>query len=142
MNHTLESRLYRWGWAFFAIVASAVILKRVFFPDFDIREVMRPCVFYTATGYYCPGCGGTRSVIALLNGRFLVSALDFPMVMYCVVVYGWFMVSHTIEKISRRRIPIGMKYSHGWIYGSLVVVIIHCVVKNIFYIKTGMAPFL
>ena len=142
MKYTLESRLDRWGLMFFALVASAVIVKRIFFPDFDIREIMRPCVFYTATGYFCPGCGGTRSVIALLNGRFLVSAVDFPMVMYCALVYAWFMVSHTIDRLSRHRIPIGMKYSHRWIYGSLVVVAVHCVLKNLFYIKTGILPFL
>ncbi len=142
MRRTLESQLYRWGWAVFIMTASAVILKKIFFPEFDIREIMNPCIFYTATGYYCPGCGGTRSVIALLNGRFFVSAVDFPMVMYCAVVYAWFMISHTIDKLSCHRIPIGMKYSHGWIYGSLVVMAIHCAVKNVFYIKTGVPPFL
>lgn len=26
------------------------------------------CVFYETTGYYCMGCGGTRSMMALLHG--------------------------------------------------------------------------
>ncbi|MEI7765932.1 MAG: DUF2752 domain-containing protein [Phycisphaerae bacterium] len=28
-----------------------------------------PCMFYTATGWYCPGCGGTRWLHALLTGH-------------------------------------------------------------------------
>lgn len=142
MNRSLESQLYRWGWIFFITVASAVIFKKIFLPDFHITEVMRPCVFYTVTGYYCPGCGGTRSVVALLSGHILVSVVDYPMVMYCAAVYAWFMISHTIDKLSHHRIPIGMKYRTAWIYGSLVVVAIHFIAKNIFYIRTGIPPFL
>lgn len=142
MKRSLESQLYRLGWIFFAAVAAAVVLKKIFFPDFHILEVMRPCVFYSVTGYYCPGCGGTRSVAALLSGQFIRSAVDFPMVMYCAVVYAWFMFSHTVDILSGHRIPIGMKFRHGWIYGSLVVVVVHCIAKNIFYIKTGIPPFL
>ena len=24
-----------------------------------------PCLFHLATGYYCPGCGGTRAIASL-----------------------------------------------------------------------------
>jgi len=32
-----------------------------------------PCLFYCATGIYCPGCGGTRAVKYLLKGEILKS---------------------------------------------------------------------
>ena len=142
MTKSLESRLYRRGWVFFIIVTGMIAIKRIVFPDFDVVKEMIPCVVYTLTGFYCPGCGGTRSVVALLHGHFIKSLVDFPMVVYCAAVYGWFMISHTVEILIRHRIAIGMKYRHGWIYVSLVILIVHWIVKNIFYIYTGMAPFL
>jgi hypothetical protein len=32
-----------------------------------------PCLFYQVTGFACPGCGNTRSVLALLRGDILAS---------------------------------------------------------------------
>lgn len=142
MNRKLETQLYRWGCFFFLVVFSLTAIKRIFFPEFDIRDVMRPCAFYTLTGYYCPGCGGTRAVISLLHGRLLTAAVDFPMVIYCAAVYAWFMISHTIDRASRHRISIGMKYHPRWLYGSLVILAIHFIGKNVFFIATGRPPFL
>ena len=139
---SLENGLYRCGWVIFILLGAGIILKRFFFTDLFTGGRMPPCVFHTLTGYFCPGCGGTRSLKALLSGRFLICAVDFPMIMYAAVVYAWFMTSQTIDKVSRHRIPIGMKYRHAWVYASLVIVIIHFIVKNLFYIKTGIEPFL
>ncbi len=139
---SLENGLYRCGWVILIILSALVLCKRFLFPDLFSTVRMPPCIFHALTGYFCPGCGGTRSIKALLSGRFLVSAVDFPMIMYAAVVYAWFMISQTIDRVSRHRIPIGMKYRHTWVYASLVIVIIHFIVKNLFYIKTGIEPFL
>jgi len=34
-----------------------------------VGRYMPPCAFYKVTGLYCPGCGNTRSVLSLLEGR-------------------------------------------------------------------------
>ena len=40
-----------------------------------LREGRIPCLFHELTGFYCPGCGGTRAVLALLAGHPVLSFL-------------------------------------------------------------------
>ena len=72
----LETRLYRCGWIFLFILCVLEIAKKVLFPHFVLSFGTHPCVFYTLTGYFCPGCGGTRSLRALLSGKIFVCAVD------------------------------------------------------------------
>lgn len=41
-----------------------------------------PCLFHLATGYYCPGCGGTRAIASLLHGQLFRSFLYHPVILY------------------------------------------------------------
>lgn len=43
-----------------------------------------PCSFKILTGYHCPGCGGTRSVHALLHGR-IADAFSFNPLFICTL---------------------------------------------------------
>ena len=44
-----------------------------------------PCLFHTLTGFYCPGCGGTRAAAALLHGKILTAVLLHPLVPFLAV---------------------------------------------------------
>jgi hypothetical protein len=49
-------------------LAAALVVLRVFPPE---RYGFYPrCPFFEATGWLCPGCGGTRAVAALARGDF------------------------------------------------------------------------
>ena len=48
-----------------------LIIFRNFF--INLKNLLSPCYFREITGFYCPGCGNTRSVLALLNGDILSS---------------------------------------------------------------------
>lgn len=45
-----------------------------------------PCLFQRLTNLYCPGCGGTRAVLALLRGDVLLSLKYHPLVVYGAAV--------------------------------------------------------
>lgn len=106
-------------------------------------RLLPKCYFNLKTGYYCPGCGGTRAVIALFKGRILKSLFYHPIVLYTVVIGGWFMLSQTIEivseKLFKHRIRIGMHYRNRYLWVALVIVVVNFVIKNGLIFLTGQA---
>lgn len=58
-----------------AISAPLIALVIFLLRDWLVSMVVRfgGCSFNLLTGYYCPGCGNTRSVNALLHGNIMLS---------------------------------------------------------------------
>lgn len=140
--HTVEDGLYMAGWCIFVLAVMITIIKRIYFPDFQASAYMRPCMFHSLTGYFCPGCGGTRATEALFQGHFLVSAADYPLLMYTVIMYIIFMVTQTIEKLSAGAFHIGLKWRNSYLWIACIILAVQCVGKNLFYMITGIQPFL
>ncbi len=124
-----EHALYLMGWAALLLLALAALGIRVWTEVWG--KALPPCMLQKLTGLYCPGCGGTRAIITLLQGRPIISFLYHPLVLYTAVIGGWFMLSHTIEKLSKGRLPIGMSYRDVWMWGALCLVGVNFAVKNI-----------
>ena len=105
---------------------------------FHLGKFLLPCVFHQLTGIYCPGCGGTRASIALLQGHFIKSFLYHPFVPYTFVVGGWFLLSQTIERLSRGKVRIGMRYRDCYLWISLVIIGINVIVKDALLLGLGV----
>lgn len=95
------------------------------------------CVAWRYLGIYCPGCGGTRAVIALLHGQFLKSLWYHPIVMYVVVMYVCFMFSHTLEKLHFPLVK-GMHFHIWMIYAMPVILAVNVVLKNVLMFRFGI----
>lgn len=122
-----EEVLYRTGLAMIPVgVLLGYVALRWIIPILPDSE----CAVHMLLGIYCPGCGGTRAVIALLHGEFLKSAYYHPLVMYTVLMYAWFMLSHTLEKLHVPMIK-GMKFESWIMYGMLVMIALNFVLKNV-----------
>ena len=129
-----EEALYRAGLAMFPVVILlGYIALRWIIPNLPDAE----CVVHKFLGLYCPGCGGTRAVIALLHGELLKSAWYHPFVMYTVLMYAWFMISHTLEKL---HVPLirGMLFKTWIMYGMLVMIGLNFVLKNVLKFGFGI----
>ena len=110
------------------------------------------CVIYRFTGYLCPGCGGTRALMALLRGHVWESFLYHPLVIYGVGMYVIFMGSHTLAWIGRRMTdrekarsarglwwPVsGMKWKNGYLIAALVLLVGNFMIKNLIHLITGV----
>ena len=71
--------------------------------QFVLKHVMLPeCQFHKWTGLYCPGCGDTRAVIALMNGDVLLSlrqnALIIALLLLGIAMYAELLLKVVFEK--------------------------------------------
>ncbi len=133
---SIETTLYITGWCLIGLFLMISLFLSI--TGFPIRNYLLPCIFHSVTGYYCPGCGGTRSSFYLLHGHFIRSFLYHPFVIYVAVLGLWFMLSQSIERISRHRIRIGMKYRDIYLWIAIVIVAVNFIVKNLFLLVWGI----
>jgi hypothetical protein len=126
--HSVEDRLYMFGMCLLPVLlivaASYQYLQRY------VHMPAVPCLFYLMTGYYCPGCGGTRAMNALLHGRLLKAFAYHPLVGYGAFVYLWFLLSHTLETLSRYKFRIGMKCRPFWLWLALVILVTNVLLRD------------
>lgn len=89
-----------------------------------------PCLFYLATGLYCPGCGTARALYQLLHGNVL-KALDFnPLMMVTLpfLIYG--LVSYVLVGLGRRGFP-RLFATPFWTYAVYSIIAVYWVARNI-----------
>lgn len=127
-----DNGMYITGWCLAACLLLALLFFRV--ADISFLQPMYACVLHTLTGLYCPGCGGTRAILFLLHGDLLRSFLYHPLVPYAAAVYGWFMISQSIQRLSRNRLRIGMHYRDIYLWIALILLIANFVIKNLLLI--------
>ena len=76
----------------FSIAAGTILLLYFFVEPKDGN--LPKCIFHELTGLYCPGCGGQRSLHALLHGRILTAinynflfVLLIPLLVYFMFIF-------------------------------------------------------
>ena len=94
------------------------------------------CAFRKATGLFCPGCGGTRAVIAFFQGRWLQSFLYHPFVFYCFIIFFLFTLSKIIQKITKGRVS-GLHYHHAFLIIGLGILFTQWILKNVLLLQCG-----
>lgn len=103
-----------------------------------LLRIVPPCLFYKLTGFYCPGCGGTRSVHALLSGHIVQSVYYHPVVLYTVICVGWYLLKRTAALASNDKWNIKMPAPGNLINGAAVIVIVNVLFRNIAYLFWGL----
>ena len=135
MKNRYDQTLYEMGKWMLAAALTAAIFVWVFGDAWLTK--MPDCVFESVTGLYCPGCGGTRAVIALFRGQFIKSFVYHPAVPYVFIVYTVFMIKMFLLK----HFGTG-KEKDGriliFIYIGIAVIIVQWIVKLILLIRYGI----
>ena len=121
-NHKLgetDKVIYELGIVALGICIAAVLLYYIL--GINILGFRYPCIFNKVTGYCCPGCGGTRSMRALLQGDVLRCLYDYPPLLYGLGIYVVFMVRCFLHKhFGVRKSKNGTVVKHLQIFVVLV----------------------
>lgn len=101
----------------------------------SLTDVPLPCSFRAATGLYCPGCGGTHAVYALLSGHFLESIRFHPFVLYTALgflIYLLWNAAAALVNRQQKRTPL--PYFHFQpicVYIGIGILFAQWILKNV-----------
>ena len=115
------------------MLAAAWMIYRTFIGDLPSGE----CAFKHVTGLYCPGCGGTRAMNALLSGHFVRAFVYHPFVPYCIIMWILYVGSHLLEILHVPHIK-GMKFRTAYMWTGLGIIVLNWIVKNVLLIVLNL----
>ncbi|HJJ47948.1 MAG TPA: DUF2752 domain-containing protein [Methanocorpusculum sp.] len=99
--------------------------------------IIPPCYFRETVGAYCPGCGGVRSFVFLMQGDMLQSLLYHPFTLYAVILIAVFVIHYTLALITKNRIKKPLIHT-AWLYAGAGIILIQWIVKLIFLLGFGI----
>lgn len=122
--HTAE----KWIWLFLPIgFLMGVLLGRHLVFDF-VQLYFPPCVFYTVTHFYCPGCGNTRTVLALLHGHPLQALHNNAAFCYLLVVLLLLYLQKILRCFGK---PVQLLPKGNWFpIVSVCICMAYCLIRN------------
>jgi len=134
--HTIPPRINKFaspGLVFFAAaVLGAAILGAfavVYFFNPSTHGFYPICTFHMLTGWNCPGCGGTRSLYALLHGNLPLALKDnalFVLLLPAVALRGtWWACKRHLGK------PTGQIFPASGLWWLLAVAVMFTVMRNL-----------
>lgn len=110
-----------------SIIAAGAILLLYFFVE--PRDGHLPkCLFHQLTGLYCPGCGGQRSIHALLHGHVLTAIsynLLFVLLLPLLVYFMFMFIS------GRKYAASSFIYKAGFSIAVAIFVVSFWILRNI-----------
>lgn len=108
-------------------IISAILLY--FVAVFVAKNITLPqCLTYKYFEIYCPGCGMTRSVIALLHGDILLSLRDNALIIFGILLLFALYLELVFKVFGKRlRFPI---HSNKFIIGILILMGVYSVLRN------------
>ena len=129
MSRTQKSRLL-----FFIILNLSIFAVSLFynflFEEKLLKVFSEGCAFQNLFGIFCPGCGGSRSLNALLNFKPLKSLFYYPAIPYTSLLILIIDVRLLISLIKKTDGRVGIGYKPFVVIPILIMA--NFLVKNLF----------
>lgn len=138
MQEDLQNRKRQW----IGFGAATLVLLAAFLYAFYLRQDIGmisfqdgPCGFSRRFHLYCPGCGGTHAVKAILRGDVIGSVLSNPIPVYTAILVMriWIALFHnTVWMHFRKKESKMWRVMYQWeMWGILVVVVGFFVLRDL-----------
>ena len=114
-----------------AAIAALAGAGLLYFYNPHILHYPLPCVFYSLTGFYCPGCGAGRAGYSLLHGRFLDAFCYNPVMTVLLPLLALYVAARAIDWAITGGDHIDQKISVKFVAGILIFVLLFGIVRNI-----------
>ncbi len=108
--------------------AACFIIDRVTLPE---------CFTYRFLGVYCPSCGITRSIIALVNGDIILSLRQNIMTVMIIAASALYYIEFALRAIGKN-IRFPLIHNIRTLYVLMIFMAVYTVARNIFPV---LAPF-
>lgn len=92
--------------------------------------LLPPCMSYTLFHFNCPGCGLTRSVLALLDGDILLSLRQNVIPVFSILTGLWLYVEFLFHVFNQKPPFTLLKTKYLWVL--LVALGAYTILRNIF----------
>lgn len=133
-KRTLETELFHIGLVFLGAGVGIWVVYHFALQD---KVPRMPCFFDTVLGIYCPGCGGTRALVALAQGRLLKALWYHPLIPYLAAVGGGFMMTQGLERLGVGHVK-GWRYHSWYLYVAIGLIIFNFIAKNVLRLLWGI----
>ena len=98
-----------------------------------IEKIKINCFFYSITGFYCPGCGITRSLISLFKLDFYQSFRYQPLLFILYPILLPYMIYIIYVSLLNKKDQITPKIPQKLIYIFIFVLILYGILRNTQY---------
>ena len=96
-----------------------------------IINIYIPCPLHKLTGLYCPGCGITRMLLAILRLDFY-KAFRYNPLAFVLSPFAIFLLVDYIYKSYKNKIPIYKRINKNVWYVLIFILLVYGVLRNIF----------
>lgn len=133
MSKITDKEVYPAMWVTLFCAAGAYLLWRYGLGAPTISS----CWIWTHLHLYCPGCGGTRALIALFHGQFFRALWYHPAFALGAVWWIVYMGSQTIWRLRGHKGWV-LRYSDRWLLELVLIAGINCIVRNLLLVTLGI----
>ena len=95
------------------------------------------CAFFNTFHLYCPGCGGSRSLLSLVRFNFLSSFLFFPALIPSVILFLYFDFLVFISIIKGSKKPLSL-FPAKIIISIPVIILLNFLIRNVLLVFFGI----